>query len=153
MINKSLNDSAPVLVLTKHQVVVTNFRDKPFEGFRILILPHVHEDLLDYVVSVEIYWAFKNIVTLVELCQHLLFLLNSEDLEASLNHSAPVLVSWQLQNISPNFVENDFMIPLFFSSVQLYPLNHIIPILIFNQFVKIEIWILEKFVKKLCLFI
>jgi hypothetical protein len=93
VINKSLNDSAPVLVLTKHQVVVTNFRDKPFEGFRILILTHVHEDLLDYVVSVEIYRAFKNIVTLVELCQHLLFLLNSEDLEASLNHSAPVLVS------------------------------------------------------------
>lgn len=94
MINHPLDYSAPIFVLAEHHIVPLNFRDEPSQSFWSLVQAHVHEDLLDHVVSVEVYWALKDVAIFVELSQHFLLLLDCKYLERSLNDSTPMLVSW-----------------------------------------------------------
>lgn len=92
VIDHSLDDSTPVLMLAQHHVVSLDFRDEPLQGLGLVHEAHVDKNLLDDVVAVEVNRAVKDVTVLVELVQHVFPLLISEHLESRLNDSATVLV-------------------------------------------------------------
>lgn len=148
MINHSLDNSAPIFVLAEHHKVFFNFGDEPFECGWIQVLAHVHEDLLDHMVSIEVHRAFKNVAVLVQLSQHFFFLLVWEHLESSLDDSAAMLVGWQVKDLSFDLFEYDRMVLLILGSVQLNTLDNIVAVLIFDQFIEVDIWVFEQLVEE-----
>ena len=57
-----------------------------------MILAHVHQDLLNHVVSVEVYRAVENIAVLVQLLEHFFLSFSAKHLESSLDDSAAMFV-------------------------------------------------------------
>lgn len=92
VVDHSLDDSATILVLAEHDIVFLNLRDEVLKCLGGMILAHVHQDLLDNVVSVKVYRTIEDVAVLVQLLEHLFLLLDRENLESSLDDSAAMLV-------------------------------------------------------------
>jgi hypothetical protein len=135
-------------VFTKHGELSLDLSDETFQGLGLVVVAHIDEYFLDDMIAVEVHAALNNIVALVEFSEHLFSFPVIEGLKSGLNHSAAMLMIGKFKNLAFDVIINNIMIALILGCVLLNSLNHIIPILIFDKAVKINVWVLEQLVIK-----
>lgn len=105
-----LNDSTAVLVNTVlYQVRINHFNDV-FNLLRLSLASHDDKNLLNHMISVEVERAFFDSVIVDKLKHHSLLLLKLEHLEASLDDSASMLVSWVLHDFAYDVLKDDVQV-------------------------------------------
>ena len=138
VVDHSLDDSAPILVLAEHNEILLNCWDELFKSKWRAVFTHIHEYLLNDMVAIEVHWAIQDVVVTVQLIQHIFSLLGGEHLECSLDDSATVFVGRKIQDVPFDIIEDDIMIFLIRWSVDLDSLNHVITVLILYKLLKID---------------
>ena len=153
VLHEALHDPAAVLVLGKLNHVPLDLLDelgvdglafKPFDS---------DEHLLDHVVAVEVEGAVLDVPVVKQLLHHLLLLPNRKHVEAGLDHSAPVLVHAELINFTSEFLEDQVVVALLASSLQLDALNDVVAVLVHHEFVEVDLRISKNFIVESFLFV